>query len=197
MTHLLAVNGSYREGGATDQAVEVAVETALAAGASVDVIHLRDYPIEFCLNCRHCTQIPGDSPAECVHEDGMRELVARIEAADGFILASPTNFSSVTAVYKRFMERLIVYAYWPWGQHGPTFRKRKATKPALLITSSAAPGLIGRLFYTTTKQLKMTAKIIGAKPVGTLFIGLMSQAEQPRLPEQVQARIRKAVGKLV
>jgi len=197
MNHLLAVNGSYREDGATDQAVEVGVETALAAGASVEVIHLRNYPIEFCLNCRHCTQIPGDLPGECVHEDGMRELVAKIEAADGFILASPTNFSSATAIYKRFMERLVVYAYWPWGAHGPTFRKKKASKPALLITSSAAPGLLGRMFYTTRKQLKMTAKTIGAKPVGSIFIGLMSQEQQPRLPEPVRERIRKAVGKLV
>ncbi len=40
----------------------------------------------------------------------MRDLIARIEATDALILASPTNFSLVTAVFKRFMERLVVYA---------------------------------------------------------------------------------------
>lgn len=89
MTRLLAVNGSYREHGAIDQALDVAVQSVSAAGAIIEVIHLRDFPIEFCRNCRHCTQVPGEAPGECVHQDGMRELIAKIEAADGYILASP------------------------------------------------------------------------------------------------------------
>ena len=92
MTRILAVNGSYREHGAIDQALEVAVQSVSEAGAIIEVIHLRDFPIKFCRNCRPCTQVPGDAPGECVHQDGMRELIEKIEAADGFILASPTNF---------------------------------------------------------------------------------------------------------
>jgi len=197
MTQLLAVNGSYRENGAIDQAMEVAVQTASEAGATIEVIHLRDFPIEFCRNCRHCTQVPGKAPGECVHQDGMRELINKIEAADGYILASPTNFSSVTALFKRFMERLVVYAYWPWGSHAPEFRIKKATKKAILIASSAAPGFLGRLFYATLKQLKMTAKTIGAKPIGSIFIGLMSQQEHSKLPEKTQERVRTMVRKLM
>ena len=197
MTQLLAVNGSYRENGAIDQAIEVAVQTARSAGASVEVICLRDFQIEFCLNCRHCTQVPGETPGECVHEDRMGELVQKIEAADGYILASPTNFYSVTALYKRFMERLLVYAYWPWGMFSPKYRKKKATKKAMLIASSAAPGLMGRMFYDTVKQLKMTAKTIGAKPVGSLFIGQMSQHEHPELPDRTREQVRSMVSKLV
>ena len=197
MTQLLAVNGSYRDSGAIDQALEVAMQSASEAGATIEVIHLRDFPIEFCRNCRHCTQVPGEAPGECVHQDAMRELIDKIEAADGYILASPTNFSSVTALFKRFMERLVVYAYWPWGSHAPKFRKKKATKKALLIASSAAPGFMGRLFYDTLKQLKMTAKTIGAKPIGSISIGLMSQQEQPKLPVKVQERVRSMVRKLM
>lgn len=197
MTQLLAVNGSYRENGAIDQAVDVAVRTALEAGAAIEVIHLRDFPIEFCRNCRQCTQVPGDVPGECVHQDRMRELIEKIEAAEGYILASPTNFYSVTAVFKRFMERLVVYAYWPWGMGAPKYRKRKATKRAILIASSAAPGLMGRFLYTTLKQLKMTARTIGAKPAGSIFIGLMSQQEQPTLPVKTQERVRAMVRRLM
>ena len=197
MTRLLAVNGSYRESGAIDQALEVAVQSASQAGATIEVIHLRDFPIEFCRNCRHCTQVPGETPGECVHQDGMRELIDKIEAADGYILASPTNFYSVTALFKRFMERLMVYAYWPWGSHAPKFRKKKATKKAILIASSAAPGFMGRMFYATLKQLKMTSKTVGAKPIGSIFIGLMSQQEQPKLPAKAQERVRTLVRKLI
>ena len=197
MTRVLAVNGSYRENGAIDQAIEVAAQAARSAGASVEIICLRKFQIEFCLNCRHWTQLPGENPGECVHEDRMHELVQKIESADAFILASPTNFYSVTAIFKRFMERLVVYAYWPWGMFSPKYRKTKATKRAMLIASSAAPGFMGRMFYGTLKQLKMTAKTVGAKPVGSLFIGKMSQQEHPDLPDKMQQQVRSMVRKLI
>ena len=197
MTQLLAVNGSYREKGAMDQAMELAVQTASEAGAAIEVIHLRDFHIEFCRNCRHCTQAPGETPGECVQQDDMRELIQKIEAADGYILASPTNFYSVTALFKRFMERLGVYAYWPWGSRAPKLRRKKAAKNAILIASSAAPGFMGRMLYTTVDQLKVTAKTIGAKPIGSVFVGSMSRQEHPELPDKVQERVRTMVNKLM
>lgn len=197
MTRLLAINGSYREHGIIDQAIAAAAQAATKAGTEVEIVHLRDYPIEFCRNCRECTQTPGEAPGVCVQRDGMQALIEKIEAADGYILASPTNFSSVTALFKRFMERLVVYAYWPWGTPAPKFRRQQATKRAVLIASSAAPGLMGRLFYTTLKQLKMTAKTLGAKPVGSTFIGLIAQEAQPTLPDRARRRVQGLVEKLL
>jgi multimeric flavodoxin WrbA len=187
--HLLAIGGSYRSGGITDQAIDAVVQAATAAGARVDVVQLRDYPIEFCRNCRACSQAPGDAPGTCVLDDRMQELIDRIEVADGYILASPTNFYSVTALFKRFMERLVPYAWWPWGAPMPKFRKRHATKPAVLIAACAAPGVIGRLVFATLKHLRMTAKTIGAKPVGSLFIGLASREEHPVLAPRTRKRL--------
>lgn len=197
MKHLLAINGSYREGGVIDQAVEVAVCAAREAGAEVEVVLLRDVPIGFCRNCRECTQATGESPGVCIQQDGMRGLVDRIEAADGYILASPTNFYSVTALFKRFMERLLVYAYWPWGAWAPEFRKTTATKKAILIGSCAAPGWMGRLFFSTVKQLKMTAKTIGAETVGSALIGQVSQDAHPALPAGAQKQVRRLVARLL
>jgi multimeric flavodoxin WrbA len=199
MTQRLALNGPYieSEDGAIDQAVEVAVQASCADDAAIHVIHLIDYHIEFCLDSRHSTQAPGVPTGGCVHHDRMRELIQKIEAADGYILASPTNLYSVTALFKRFMERLVVYTYWPWVARAPTTRKKKATKKAFLIASSAAPGLMGHLFYTTLKQLKMTVKTIGAKPATTIFIGLMSRQEYPELSEMEQERLRNMVRKLI
>ena len=146
---ILAINGSYRNGGVTDQAVDRMLDRARELGADVEQIHLRDHPIEFCRNCRECMQQPGDDPGKCVLGDGMSEIVARIESADGYILAAPTNFSSVTALFKRFSERLSVYGYWPWGKAAPTFRKAKLPKkPTVLISSCAAPGLLGRRVHS-------------------------------------------------
>ena len=62
---------------------------------------------------------------------------------------------SVTALYKNFMERLAVYGYWPWGEHAPKYRKANARKkPAVLVSSCAAPGFAGPWAYSTQAQLK-------------------------------------------
>ena len=197
-SRVLVINGSYRDDGITDQAVEVAVAALNDNGAETEIINLRDYPIEFCLNCRECTLQPGSSPGTCVLDDGMHALIEKIEAAQAYILASPTNFGSATAIYKRFMERLIAYAYWPWDQPYPKFRKTDvAPKKALLISSSAAPSWFGRWLFRTSKQLAMSAKTIGAKPVGTLFTGLANTEKHKRLPSKTAERARMLAAKLI
>ena len=198
MTKILAINGSYRDDGITDQTVTVMAEAARSAGAEVEIILLRDYPINFCKNCRQCTQQPGEAPGICIQQDGMQTLVEKIEQADAYILASPTNFSSVTALFKRFMERLVVYGYWPWGKDYPEFRKAKLPKKkAALISSCAAPGLLGRFLYSSRKQLKITAETIGAKPVGMLFSGMISKQPNQHLPEKLEEKARALAEKLL
>ena len=194
---ILAIAGSYRSNGVIDQAVDVAAQAARRAGANVEVVQLRDYPVEFCRNCRECTQTPGAEPGECVQRDGMGELVERIEHADAFILASPTNVYATTALFKRFMERLVVYAYWPWGAPAPKLRKERAAKRALVIASGAAPAVIGRLFFSTLKELKTTARTIGAKPVRGVFIGLAGGLSDPQLAPSAARRIERAARSLV
>lgn len=198
MTRILAINGSYRDDGITDQTVEVVVQALKASGAEVETVLLREHPIEFCLNCRECTQLPGTAPGECVQHDAMQELVNKIEQAEGYILASPTNFGSVTAIFKRFMERLVVYAYWPWEMNGPQYRKADVQKKkAVLISSCAAPGIMGRWLYSTHKQLKMTAKTIGADTVGSIFTGLIAKETHPELPDGVKEKARVLAAKLI
>jgi multimeric flavodoxin WrbA len=58
-----------------------------------------------------CTQAAGEMPGQCILGDGMATLTQKIETADGIVLASPTNFYTVAALFKRFMERLVVCAY--------------------------------------------------------------------------------------
>lgn len=198
MTKILAINGSYRDDGITDQAVEALAQAMVAAGAEVETILLREYPLEFCTNCRACTQQPGAAPGDCMHHDSMQKLIDKIERADCYILASPTNFGSATAIFKRFMERLAVYAYWPWDMNGPQFRNAQAPKKkALLVSSCAAPGILGSWLFGTDKQLKLTAKTIGAECVGTLFTGMIAKEQHTRLPQGVRDTIKGLAGRLV
>ncbi len=198
MTKILAINGSYRDDGITDQVVDIITEELLQLGAEVEAVNLRDYPIEFCLNCRECTQSIGEGLGECVLGDGMKALIEKIEDSDGYIFASPTNFGSVTAVYKRFMERLIPYAFWPWGMKTPKFRKaNNMHKRAVLVSSCAAPGFLGHLIYNTKNQLKYTAKIVGANVVGSMFTGLVSVQDKHRVSHSVIAKAKLMADKLM
>lgn len=195
---ILAINGSYRDGGVMDQAVSDILDDLRSVGTDVEHIKLRDYPIEFCLNCRVCMQQPGDAPGHCVHNDGMADLVTKIEDADGYILAAPTNFSSVTALFKRFSERLAVYGYWPWGKPAPAFRRAKMRKkPAIIISSCAAPGLLGRLTYGTNRNLRVAARTMGGKVVGSMVMGMMSQEREPDLPNRARRRIKALAPRLL
>ncbi len=143
-------------------------------------------------------QTPGDAPGRCVQNDGMAQLVKKIEDADGYILAAPTNFSSVTALFKRFSERLAVYGYWPWGKPAPVFRRAKAVKkPAVIISSCAAPGLMGRLTYVTNRNLKIAAKTIGGKVVGSMVTGMVSKERQPDLPKRARRKVRALAPRLI
>ena len=198
MIKILAINALYRASGITCQTVEAMIQAIETAGATVKVIHLREFHIKFCLNYRECTQRPGDAPGECVQKDGMQELTDKIEWAYDYILASPTNFGSGAALFKRFMERLVVYAFWPWDMNTPRYRKAIVQKKkAVLVSSCAAPGIVGRWVYGTCKQLKMTAKTIGADTVGTIFTGLIGKEHRPEIQERVKTKIKKFATKLV
>jgi multimeric flavodoxin WrbA len=198
MGKVLVINGSYRDNGITDQVIKTMTEELETAGTEVETLLLRNYPIEFCLNCRECTQRPGNQPGECIQHDGMQKLINKIEESDGFILASPTNFGSVTAIFQRFLERLVVYGYWPWSMNSPKYRKADVPKKkAVLVSSCAAPGLFGRWVYGAHKQLKTTAQIIGANTVGTLFTGLVAKDPHHRLSEKVQAKAKALAVKLL
>lgn len=197
MKKILAINGSYREGGIIDQVMELFVRQSGMYNIDIEVISLRNFPVEFCLNCRVCCQEPGEYPGRCVIEDNMASLINKIEKAEGYVLASPTNFYTVTAIYKRFLERLIPYAYWPWGMNAPVRRKKNTRrKKAILISSCAAPATIGRFVYGTERQLKLTAKTLGADIAGTICFGQVSKQVATKLSDRYMREAEKMIAKL-
>ncbi len=59
---ITAILGTYRKGGVIDSAVEEILAAAREAGAETAKIYLIDRHIEFCTNCRTCTQQEGEQP---------------------------------------------------------------------------------------------------------------------------------------
>lgn len=193
---ILAIIGSYRKGGIIDRAVEEILLSAKESGAETRKLWLIDRQLLFCTNCRSCTQKEGIQHGLCVLDDDMATLLGEVEWADCLVLASPMNAGSVTAVTKRFIERLICFGYWPWGMAAPKSRNPAKTKRAVLVASSAAPAFFARFSGDVTRLLKVAANLVGARTIGILFIGLVAQKQHQELGKRSKAKARLLGQKL-
>ena len=133
---VVAIVGSYRKGGTIDTAVQAVLAGAREHGAETQTIYLTDQHIEFCKNCRACTQTPGAEGVRCGQEDDLELMLREIEAADAVVLASPVNYYNVTAIFRNFLERLLGFTYWPWGQNGPALRSKAQPRKAVLLAAA-------------------------------------------------------------
>jgi hypothetical protein len=194
---ITAVIGSYRTGGIIDRAVDELLAAAREEGAKTGKILLVDRQIEFCTNCRQCMLEEGAPTGRCPLADEMGSILYELDCSDAFVLASPTNFGTVTAVMKRFIERLACYAYWPWGMKSPRLRVRKVDRPAVVIASSAAPSLIARLITRTVGILRKAVEVMGGRTVGVLFIGLAAQQPNQALSTRTVEKARSLGRELV
>lgn len=195
---IVAIIGTYRKGRVIDTAVSEVLKGAEAHGAQTSKIYLIDKHIEFCTNCRKCAQQKDVGVrAKCVHDDDMEVILQQIDNADGIVLASPVNFGNVTAVTKRFIERLIVYGYWPWGGKMPKLRIENPSKKAVTITASACPAFIaGILMPGPLKVLKSAARCMGATVLKSLYFGPVAQTEDATLDRKSLLKAYKAGEKL-
>jgi len=189
--NIVAIVGSYRKGGTVDQAIDEILAVARAEGAATKKHYLIDKRLSYCTNCRSCTQQAGAQRGACVQDDELEVLLGDIDKADALVLGSPMNAGSVTAVMKTFIERLISFAYWPWGQGAPKARDPEKKRVAVLVGSSAAPAFFAKRSGDVLRLLKTAANLLGAKPVGTLFIGLAAGQQHREIGKGVKKRARE------
>ncbi len=194
---ILGMVGSYRKNGIIDSLVSATLSSAEALGATTKKIYLSDAHIEFCSNCRQCTQEPGVEPGTCVHFDDVAAILSEWKECDGLVMGSPVNFFNVTAVTRKFMERLVCFSYWPWGQPGPKMRSKLRDKKAVLITASAMPAFMGWIFTGAPRALRLIAKTMGAQPIKTIFVGLAGQQQHPTLSGKAIRQAQAAGRQLV
>lgn len=189
---ILGIVGSYRKGHVTDLLTDEVLAAAAAHGAEAEKICLVDKRIEFCRNCRDCTQEPGPQRGRCAHDDDMAGILDACEKADALVLAAPVNFFNVTAIFRRFMERLLPYAYWPWGKGAPGMRQKGRGKTAILVTATAMPAIMGRFMTGALRALHLTAQTLGARPVMSISVGMIAGSRDQRPPESALRKAREA-----
>ena len=97
---VLGLFGSPRQGGNTHLLLEEMLKGAQSKGAEIERIFLSHLDISGCRECRSC-----EATGNCVVQDQMQEIYAKLIEADYIILASPIFFYGVTAQAKRMIDR--------------------------------------------------------------------------------------------
>lgn len=192
---LIGLAGSPRPGGNSDRLLDAFLEAAASTGLVTERIAARDMRFTYCDGCDACA-----STAACVHEDDAADLLARIDRADGFIIASPVYFAGVPAVLKGVLDRMQPC----WASTYRLGRPRRPKRPGGFLVVGAG----GDPFGTQGAEATLTSalQVCGfAVEVRERFIGLDDPDEIDGAPEKVEraraaghrlaARIReRAVG---
>lgn len=100
MAHILGISGSPRRLGITERMLDRALDGARSAGAGVEKIILNELDFKPCQECGDCTETGA-----CELEDDMKGVYKKFDEADGFIIASPIFFGSVSAQLKMMIDR--------------------------------------------------------------------------------------------
>lgn len=93
MTHIVGLNGSLRPGSYSKQALQLALQSAKAYGASVELLDLQVLQLPFCSGAE---SYPGYPDVE--------HLKSSVRQADGLILATPEYHGSVSGVLKNALD---------------------------------------------------------------------------------------------
>ncbi len=106
MDKILAIVGSSRKKGNTDTLVDKVIYGLQTENIDIEVekLYLSDIDFGPCIACEGCAKT-----CRCVIQDGMQEVYEKLEKSRGLILGSPTYFYNVSALTKKFIDRLYAY----------------------------------------------------------------------------------------
>ncbi|PLX89032.1 MAG: flavodoxin family protein [Desulfuromonas sp.] len=100
---VIAFNGSARKDGNTATLVKQVFTALEEEGVATELVQLAGQKIRGCTACMACF---NNKDQRCVLTDDLvNDAVAKIQDADGIILASPTYFSDVTTEMKALIDR--------------------------------------------------------------------------------------------
>jgi len=100
---VVAFNGSPRKEGNTHLLIQRVLEELRKEGIETESIHFGGKPLRGCTACLKCVK---NKDKKCgLPNDGLNDYVAKMEEAEGIILASPVYFSNVTAEMKALIDR--------------------------------------------------------------------------------------------
>lgn len=107
MHKVILISGSPRKDGNSMAALKIAAEQIEATGLEAEIITLAGMNIRSCVACGKCN---SSDPSGCAIDDGANEIFAKIQQADGLILAAPVYYGTTRGDMMSFIQRLGMYS---------------------------------------------------------------------------------------
>lgn len=99
---VLMINGSPHKDGNTATALEEMKKIFEQEGVETEVVSIGTADIRGCIACGTC-----HTKGACVFNDLVNETAPKLEAADGFIVATPVYYASANGSLISFLDRLF------------------------------------------------------------------------------------------
>jgi multimeric flavodoxin WrbA len=164
---IIGIIGSPRGNkSSTLKLLESTLKGAADAGAETEIVDITRKKINYCKGCEACY-----GTGKCFQKDDFQEVFDKLAGADGFVLATPVYFNSVTAQLKTFMDRTS-YSRHVFSLEG---------KYGMSVITTAGSGIpeTADLLYKYTVDL-------GAFSIGNVGVGL------PVIPANLEVGLKKA-----
>ncbi len=146
--HVVALNGSPRKA-LTQQRLEEIAALLAPHDIEVEILSLRGREIKECTGCETCMR----RISACVQSDDAADILGRLQAADGIILASPVYLVNVPGKLKSLIDKTAGWVHRP----------PLVGKPALLLATTGGAGLKAVLRYLQDVVVQW-----GAQPAGSI-----------------------------
>ena len=99
---VLLLNGSPHKEGNTAFALRQMVEIFENSGIETEIIEIGSAAIRGCVGCGSCYKTH-----QCVFDDLVNEVAAKLDAADGMVVGSPVYYASPNGTLLSFLDRLF------------------------------------------------------------------------------------------
>lgn len=100
---VIAINGSPKKDGNTSRLLRAVLTELENEGIKTELIHIGGKSLHGCIACMKCFE---NQDGRCIIEtDIINECIAKMAAADGIIIGSPTYFTDVSTEIKALIDR--------------------------------------------------------------------------------------------
>lgn len=99
---VLLFNGSPKANGNTAFALSQMAEVFAAEGVETEIIQVGSQLIRGCIGCGSCYK-----SGQCVFDDLVNEVAAKLDTADGIVVGSPVYYASPNGTLISFLDRLF------------------------------------------------------------------------------------------
>ncbi len=158
---VLGIAGSPRRGGNTDLLLAEVMRGAASKGAEVKTIILNDLNIAPCQHCDACLK-----KGKCKVEDDMQMVYRELEQADRIVLASPIQFTGVTAQMKVMIDRFQALWARKYVLKVPPLGNKRERKGFFI---SVGGRKIAALFEPALEMVKTVFRILDIAYAGELL----------------------------